>query len=939
MTLRGYYGRLDLVVPLMQRVSNPPPKFLGRDAESTRLVELLRHASLAVVSGPRGIGKTTLVRHVVHRKYKSRLDRALQLTVDRSACENIETFLIATLRGIVGADALISDAASPTQTALDMGEILAGVIVLHVAEPSSHFWRFAETLAQFARATFWIISTPGHAPATLLPHLVNIGAMPATVLDQLWSTWLPDTNATKNANHRRIAVAVANGSPQKLWALCRALHTNPALLHSDVVALLNHLHHPVPRSVMLALLPSANPALEQLVELGLVVQTNDQLLLVAAARTNDGPALATRLAEQTIALLERTGSPALHQEAIALALDHRLDQLAMELLASGPAPAPMSRATRKIAMSTAPMFAPWRLRAANDLGASNVLRNIAKPQNDQDLVVWAEGQARAGTIAHAIAEADAATLHLPTEQADLARLLAARMLGTHGDLTTALQRLDEISTPSLQLRCTALRARCLLMSGRSEQAYAAGAEVTHELERDQTPLTLHTAEIWLQLAALHHDAAQLPACELIIARLRSATSADITPFFERRVALLEAAVLADYGRVRDCETTLATVIDASTEASLHHPFVALIRSQLALLRGDAAFVVAHVSALARDNPGWVGAWANCILARAALHDPTIAQAERVGTLAWDHCANLQRARLQLRTIGATAIPEPSPLSDGNEVRLAMLALQWESSVITGRSDAVALAQAGHALATRLGLGFAIAEAALGECEALSALGDFAGLQLAATRLATLATELESPRFCNDAQLFLAIAGNRLQELERLAIGRGACARRAQYLLGDLQRADVLDRAVCAHRAPATVAMPSPAEWRTGWGIDHAKHRAWRRDGVLVEFQTRPLLWRLLELLVAAQPEASKELLVEQVWGNVYHPLFHDKRLHNAIYKLRALLDGGDTATSLIVTTEAGYQVNRDVPIRIFSPAVAALADQNGMSSLSVVPGR
>ena len=87
------------------------------------------------------------------------------------------------------------------------------------------------------------------------------------------------------------------------------------------------------------------------------------------------------------------------------------------------------------------------------------------------------------------------------------------------------------------------------------------------------------------------------------------------------------------------------------------------------------------------------------------------------------------------------------------------------------------------------------------------------------------------------------------------------------------------------------------------------------------------------------PDASKELLVEQVWGNVYHPLFHDKRLHNAIYKLRALLDVPDSDLSLIVTTEAGYQINREVPLRIYSPAVVTPEAQNGMSSLSVVPGR
>ncbi len=934
MTLMSYCGKFETVVPLLHRVGNPPPKFLGRDAESIRLVELLRHAALAVVSGPVGVGKATLVRHVVHRKYKSRLDRALQLVVDRDACEHIETLLITTLREISKAVPLAAAQTHPTQTALDLGENLAGVIVLHVAEPSPHFWRFAETLAQFARATFWVIVTPGNVPATLLPHLVTVGPLPPTVLDQLWKTWLSDPT---HVAHRAIAVAAAKGSPQRLWAICRALHCDPQLLQHEVVALLNHLHQPVPRSVIVALVAGAGPVLDQLVELGIVLQTHDQVIVLAEARTDGEPALATLMVENAIALLERTGDAALHDEAIALALEHDFDRLALELLVAGSAPAPGSRATRKIAKSSNPLFVPWRLRAANDLGDSTVLRRIAKPRDGHDLIMWAEGQARAGTIEQAIAEADAAIPHVSIEQADVARLLAARMLGTHGDIATALQRVDEISTPSLRLHCAVLRARCLLMSGKGEQALAAASEVGRELSRITEPVTLATAEIWLLLAAVHHDAAQLPECERIVARLRAATSADITPFFYRRVALLEAALLADRGRIIDCETMLTSVVDASAETSLHHPFGVLIRSQLALLRGDTAFVSTQVSALARDNPGWLGAWASCLLVRAALFDASIVPARRVSALAWDHCSDVHRARLQLRTAGTAEVS--STEVDGNELRLAVLALRWEASIITGHGDAVEIARAGLALAKRLGLSFAIAEAALGECEALSARGDFDGLQLAAAQLVTIAAQFESPSFGNDARLFLAIAGNRLQELEHLAVGRGPCARRAQYLLGDLQRADFLDRAVCAHRIPAKLTMPLPSEWRAGWGIDHAKCRAWRRDGVVVEFHTRPLLWRLLELLIAAQPDASKELLVEQVWGNVYHPLFHDKRLHNAIYKLRALLDDADADLSLIVTTETGYQINRGVPLRIYSAPVAAPTAQNGMSSLSVVPGR
>ena len=919
MTLTSYCGTFMCVVPLAHRVGNPPPKFVGRDVEATRLVELLRSATLAVVQGKPGIGKRTLVRNIIHRKFRSRVENTLQLQLD-CANHHITTTIVDGLQHAIdttAAIAALNDPATAHRATLDAGEALAGIVVLEVNNASTELWELASIFAHYGRATQWIIITEADVPASLMEYLVELGPLNADALGQLWSAWMP--NKTYEAQ-RAIGIAAAAGSPHRLRQLCTALRDNALLLNSAVTTLLAHVHCEVPRTIIAKLLPESAAAIAELQALGLLLETPHGIALLPELHKQPTPQLPHATARQLVAELRSANQDDLREEALAIALDYQLDATAYAILQSSPTPRATSRAAAKVANSKATLFAPWRLRAATDRGDSNVLRRLPRPPSDQDAVLWAEGQARAGNVEAAIADADLAASRLPVEDADKARLLAARLLGTHGDIEAALERCDQITSPSLRLRTLALRARYAVNLGMLTEAEASIAEVTRVLCSIEEPLTLHFAEIWLQVAAAHHDAAQLPECAAILARLNTTPSEGFTPFFRRRVALLQAALLADGGHLQASEAALATAIDIAAEASIHHPFASLIRCQLAIIRGDTALAVGHASDLAVNNPGLIGAWATYLLTRAALLAPACAPVPRMHNLLFDQCAAVHRLRLTLRREGFA--PEPAQSCEGTDWRLASLALQWERATLAGDINAVEIAGNAAALAARVGLAWWVGEAIVGECEAFSAIGDFAKLRDAATRLATIATQLESPRFADDARLFLAIAADTPHEYERLAGGRGPSARRAQYLLGDQQRADHLDRAVCAHRQPAGVRATTQTEWRSGWGLDHAKRRVWRRDGEIVEFQNRPMLWRLLELLVAAQNDASKETLVQQAWGNVYHPLFHDKRLHNAIHKLRALIDGPQSTSSLIETTEAGYRLNRDVPLRVFSAATA-----------------
>jgi DNA-binding response OmpR family regulator len=91
---------------------------------------------------------------------------------------------------------------------------------------------------------------------------------------------------------------------------------------------------------------------------------------------------------------------------------------------------------------------------------------------------------------------------------------------------------------------------------------------------------------------------------------------------------------------------------------------------------------------------------------------------------------------------------------------------------------------------------------------------------------------------------------------------------------------------------------------------------WRADGSLIQLADKPQLWRLLDALVSAPQGISKEQLVVGVWDVEYHPLRHDKLLHNAIHKLRKLIEDDPAVPRRIPTTNAGYRLGDDAPLRI-----------------------
>ena len=67
----------------------------------------------------------------------------------------------------------------------------------------------------------------------------------------------------------------------------------------------------------------------------------------------------------------------------------------------------------------------------------------------------------------------------------------------------------------------------------------------------------------------------------------------------------------------------------------------------------------------------------------------------------------------------------------------------------------------------------------------------------------------------------------------------------------------LPRAVTKISADATV----PGAWASGWGVVPASKSVWLPSGSMPSLARRPMLWRVLEVLLAHDGAASKEQLV------------------------------------------------------------------------------
>ncbi len=436
-------------------------------------------------------------------------------------------------------------------------------------------------------------------------------------------------------------------------------------------------------------------------------------------------------------------------------------------------------------------------------------------------------------------------------------------------------------------------------------------------------------DILQSLASTFHDLGDLTATDAMLDRLDRIVDDDaLGRFVARRSLLLRSIVLVERGELEAASTRLAALDRATGFASLHRPFLAMISAQLGLARGElrqAAFALASIDDGQVGSP-YIGAWASALSARISIVDPEAIARRRVptGTGLWPACARLHHARFALRHghEGPPIGDDVALVGDDAAVELwfAARAHTWESALLAGHGGS-ALAVALDTAKRCADLGFTTleAESLSGAIDAALVARDPASVELAIGRLEAAGATLQSPRYAAEIAFARELPGFIAPErLELLAAGpMSACTRRARWLLGDSQAGDRIDSAVLTalRVTRATSVMTSPT-WTPGWGVDRRRRCAWRPDGTIVQLSDKPQLWRLLESLVASPSGITKEALVVGAWGVAYHPLRHDKLLHNSIHKLRKLIEDVPGDPRRIPTTPDGYRIGDDIPVRV-----------------------
>src|SRR5262245_20713920 len=67
------------------RVPNPPAVFVGREDEAKQLATRLKRSSAVLVVGAPGLGKSSLVAHVLRRRFPKRVARTVVVSAPRDS--------------------------------------------------------------------------------------------------------------------------------------------------------------------------------------------------------------------------------------------------------------------------------------------------------------------------------------------------------------------------------------------------------------------------------------------------------------------------------------------------------------------------------------------------------------------------------------------------------------------------------------------------------------------------------------------------------------------------------------------------------------------------------------------------------------------------------------------------------------------------------------
>ena len=193
---------------LRTHVPNPPPVFVGRVEEAARLAAAIKRGPVAVVWGLGGLGKSSLVAHVLHTRFRARVRRTVWVTIPEA--DTPDHAAIEVLRAVTEAygfrdidwRALLADRALLTATLVELVDKLGCWVVLDDlhhddADDGEAARTLLSTVARYATRGRWI------ATSRFDPHLgelseqvVKLGAISDAALAKLARACAPRSRTT-----------------------------------------------------------------------------------------------------------------------------------------------------------------------------------------------------------------------------------------------------------------------------------------------------------------------------------------------------------------------------------------------------------------------------------------------------------------------------------------------------------------------------------------------------------------------------------------------------------------------------------------------------------------------------------------------------------------------------------------------------------------------
>lgn len=941
-------------LPLRYRLPNAPKELIGRQRELDWILASLESAPVTVLWGIGGIGKSAIAWTALHR-WDRDVRQVLRVAVEGNAGEAVDGLglrlhlarALAALSPIdVHWESLATDVAGLGALIIDLadeGELCVLLEDLHHA-PNDDAWSLIEQFARYAKRARWLVTSRTRPPSTdLLGSTLEVRGLALEHLLSLALRWAPERSEDDLAEVARRSA----GSP---WLLAQSLVHGPAVIDVYAAELFTQMTTTGQRFVQALSLVGgtldeatmrsivATPTDAERADLcrrGVVERTPGGFRIHDVARElvldRMGEAQKRRLREDLAQALE--ASTTIDEQVCAIGL--RLangDIIRARAMIEGRYEAlqrdgRLPEVWRSLCIHEDEELAKLRLRVAADLGTPDAVGRVVLPSRPdaRDRVRWACVLSYRGELEDAVAVLDEVQAILAHSQDRALRfeagLTRARFLGDLGQFDEALLALEatEPSTPDEALLLDGLRFSVLARLNR-----------TREAEEKIESLQLRVA--------------------------------NATGDVKRRVQRHLCSGLGSLGRMRD----VVAVLEQWNDAYDHHGRQRIFwLSSVSVATGPLTTAIELSRRLVRIE-GEVGAFGPYALANEILGRVHAGEMDGIDALI-DHATRVARSsgnaqaeaeliclRMELdelRAAPASAPPllpascPPSAHSEAALLHRRRLA-RWSRTPLGDRVECGTRTH--HVLAAMNDALLAIAsgEANREETVALSsaiAMADATGHVSNACKarevridaavvagedpndvidsLDAAAEELGSTRFASVAALARAVTSRPVpvEVLERCAATPDVCprsSRRARLLLGHEVRHDHVDArwvaAVTAARGwpeIETVGGSDDDGWQVAWGVDEPRGTVWHPDGTTVSLANHGTLLRVLITLLECGGAASKEVLVERVWGErEYHPIRHDNRLRVTVRKLRARLEPSSETSTRVLTDEDGYRL-------------------------------